>query len=449
MGLLITILGAISAVFIVVLIHEWGHFLVAKWMNVQVLRFSIGFGKALWKHNSKSGTEYRLAWLPLGGYVKMLDSREDKDSPDLSKAFDRQPLYKRMAIVLAGPVMNFILAVLCFWLIYLSGVTTLKPIIGQVTPHSVAEQSGLMAGDQIIKVDGHLTKDWEAVLNRLVDQLGHPEKTVLTVQNQNNLQTDKYIDLSHWKISGKEQNPLEEIGITPFEPAFPAIVAKVLPNSPAEKAGINPQDHLLAINNKLLKDWPNIAEEVKNRPNQEIVLKLDRQDNVLQKKVVLGSQIENAKKMGYLGVEVAKPIWPQNMLLKQRYNGLTAWSPALQQTVHLVVFNVIVLGKMIGGNIGLSTLGGPITIFKTAGEASQAGLKTYINFIAFISVTLGFINILPIPGLDGGHFLFQVIEGIIRRPLPEVYQSWLIRIGILLIIFLILQGTVNDLLRLF
>ncbi len=450
MELLITILGAILAIFFVILIHESGHFMMAKMLKVGVLRFSIGFGKPLWKYQSKAGTEYVLALLPLGGYVKMLDEREGNVDPvDIPKSFNRQSLVKRMAIVIAGPLMNFILAMVCFWLIYLLGVTTVKPVIGQIIPDSVAEKSGLKAGDELITVSGRPTNDWESVLSHLINQIGSHLKTTVIVLNPQSEKETYSLDLNNWKLDGKDQDPLRDIGIIPFQPKFPALIAKVLPNSPAEHADLLAKDQIVGLDNKEMKDWPSLSQEIKNRPNQEIILNLNHEGREFQKKVYLGAQQEGGKKVGYLGVAVQQPEWPKNMLHKQNYNALTAWIPAYQQTADLIGFNFIVLVKMVTGKIGLSTLGGPISIFKTAGEASQAGFKIYVSFIAFISVTLGFINILPIPALDGGHLLFQVVEGIIRRPIPDNYQNLLLRMGIILIILLILQGTINDLVRLF
>ncbi len=451
MGMFITIIGAIMAVLVVILIHEAGHFAMAKLFGVKVLRFSIGFGKPLWSYTSASGTEYVLGLLPLGGYVKLLDDRElHVSQKDSQRAYNRQPLFARMAIVLAGPVTNFILAILVFWIIFLIGVSYIKPVIGKITPNSIAETAGLKTGETIKRIEGKEVQSWQQVLTSVVENIGAPtDLTVMTqAENSPDLQTH-LLALQNWKLVGNQPDPLGSLGIAPFQPKFPAIIEKILPNSPAARNGLQANDQIIALNNQRIEEWPEIAEYIQKHPDQEIALTIQRGQQTTDLNIQLDRQKKQHQWLGYLGVEVKLPQWPENMVLKPQYSILSAWQPALQQTWNLIAFNWVVLGKMLHGKISLQTLGGPITIFRSAGQASHAGIQAYLNFIGFISVTLGFINILPIPGLDGGHFLFQVIEGIIRRPIPEKYQLLLLRIGIALIVFLILQGTINDFMRLF
>lgn len=445
MELFITVIGAIMAVFVVIVLHEAGHFAVAKAFGVKVLRFSIGFGKPLWSHVSRSGTEYVIALLPLGGYVRMLDDREMHVSQaDSRHAYNRQPLLVRMAIVLAGPVTNFLLAVLVFWIIFLQGVAYIKPVIGKVTPQSIAEQSGLRAGDTITAINGHPIHAWQEVVTTLVGQIGDKQQIEITTQSQTHL-----LSLHDWRLKGNQPDPLENLGIVPFQPEFPAIVDKVLPASPAARNGLRAGDQIVALNKQPISDWPALADYIHHHPNQEISLTIKQNQTSRDVNIQLDNKINKGQAVGYLGVEAKSPAWPKEMLETHHYSVLSAWAPAWLQSWELTTFNAAVLGKMIQGKISVQTLGGPITIFRSAGAASQAGLQAYLNFIAFISVTLAFINILPIPGLDGGHFLFQVIEGIIRKPISERYQMFFLRIGIILIVLLILQGTVNDIMRLF
>lgn len=449
MELLVTVIGAVLAVFLVIVIHESGHFFVAKAFGVKVLRFSIGFGKPLWSKVSKSGTEYVLAILPLGGYVKMLDDREVQVSQQESQyAYNHQPLLVRMAIVLAGPITNFLLAIVVFWIIFLMGVTYVKPIVGQVVPGSIADRSGIKQGDVIRSVQGKKVEQWQQVLTRLIEEMGRSKLKIIT-QAPGQTPQEHNVSLHNWRLKDIEPDPLNSVGIIPFQPPIPAIVSKVVTNSPASRSGLQEGELIIEANGQPVQDWPALAEIIRTHPNQEISLTVQKADTVRHLKVQLDNRSNKGQAVGYFGVEVKMPEWPADTLIKPHYSIISAWVPALQQAWYLTIFNGIVLAKMIGGKISLQTLGGPITIFRTAGAASQAGLKVYLGFIAFISVTLGFINILPIPGLDGGHFLFQIIEGIIRRPISERYQMLLLRLGIILIILLIAQGTINDVRRMF
>lgn len=450
MELLITVILAILAVFVVILLHETGHFLVAKAFGVRVLRFSIGFGSPLWSHISRSGTEYVLAVLPLGGYVKLLDDREIHVSRRESrKAYNRQSLFVRMLIVLAGPVANMIVAAVVFWIIFLIGVPYIKPVVGKVIPHSIAAESGIQPGDAIKSINGQKMTSWQQVLMTTIEKIGSSKPLQITTQAENGgaLQIHSMM-LQRWALNGKQPDPLDSLGIVPYQPAFPAIIEQVLPHSPASKSGLQPGDEIVGLNQQTVENWPSVAEFLHNHPNQEVNFNVKRQGNLQQMTVGVESKTEKGASIGYLGVVVKPPQWPEHMIGVLHYSLLSAWIPAWRETMDLVIFNAIVLAKMFGGKISLETLGGPITVFHTAYNASQAGLQSYLSFIAFISVTLGFINILPIPGLDGGHFLFQVIEGIIRKPIPERYQMILLRIGIVLIILLIVQGTINDVMRL-
>lgn len=450
MSLFITVIGAIMAVFIVIVLHELGHFCVAKACGVRVLRFSIGFGKPLWSRVSRGGTKYVLAILPLGGYVKLLDDREvHVSSAESRRAYNRQPVLVRMAIVVAGPVSNLILAVIVFWFIFLLGVSYLKPVIGSVAPQSLAGHAGLQAGDTLVAINGRSVKEWQGVITSLVSQIGAREVNITTQPANHGPLQNHLLPLRDWKLSGTESDPLVSLGITPYEPAFPAVIEKVMPRSPAARNGLQASEEIVALNHQPVADWRTVSDYVHKHPNQEMTLEVKQQDGVVRNlNIQLDSRAQQGQLTGYLGVQAKIPIWPNEMILKLKYSVLSAWPPAWREAWGLVVFNWTVVGKMLSGKISLQSLGGPITIFRSAGEASQAGLAVYLSFIGFISVTLGFLNILPIPGLDGGHFLFQVIESIIRRPIPERYQMVLLKMGIVLILLLIVQGTINDVVRL-
>lgn len=449
MGLFITVIFAILAVFVVIVLHETGHFLVAKSFGVRVLRFSIGFGKPLWSHISRAGTEYVLALLPLGGYVRLLDDREIPVSQiESRKAYNRQSVLVRMLIVLAGPVANIIVAVIVFWIIFLIGVPYVQPVVGKIVPNSIAAEAGLQPGDVIKAVNDQPVTSWQEVMMKTIEKIGNAQPLLITTRPESGgaAQTHNMM-LQSWTLTGNQPDPLGSLGLIPYQPAFPAMIEKIFPHSPASRAGLQSGDEIVGLNQKNVADWPAVAEFIHNHPNQEVVLNIKRKDTVQQINVQIDGKNQQGVNVGYLGILVKQPEWPANMIGRKHYSVLSAWPPAVKETVELVVFNAIVLFKMLGGKISLGTLGGPITIFHTAYTASQAGVQSYLSFIGFISATLAFINVLPIPGLDGGHFLFQVIESIIRKPIPERYQMILLKMGIIFIILLIVQGTINDIMR--
>lgn len=451
MSVVISILAAILAIFSVVIIHECGHFFVARLMGVRVLRFSIGFGKALWSKTTKAGTEFVIAILPLGGYVRMLGEGDNAPPEDLVRyAYNRKPVLARMAIILAGPLMNFLFAIFLFWIIFLSGVAHIKPTVGQVLPNSIAAQGGLKAGDVIKSIDGRKTNSWQRVVMGIITHMGDKGHMRITVMSVSHTQSKTlYLPLKNWTVKKRRPDFFKSLGIVPFRPKIPAVVDKVLNNSPAEKGGLRKGDRIIAINGKKKDNMLAVIQVIQSNPGKNVHLTILRGGKQRYLTMRAGVEKQKGQQVGFLGFMTKAPKWPSDMILRQNFSVFSAWVPAVEQTWMLTSFNAVVLAKMIIGKISLHTLGGPITIFHTAGKASQRNYRVYIGFIAFISVTLGFINLLPIPGLDGGHFLFQLIEVVFRRPVPERIQGVCVRIGIVLLIFLMLQATFNDISRLF
>ncbi len=451
MYLLTTILGAVLVVLGVILIHELGHLLVAKCVGVKVLRFSIGFGKPLLSHRGRSGTEYVLAMFPLGGYVKLLDEREGEVAEaDLPHAFNRQPVLARIAIVVAGPLINFLLAVVLFWIIFFSGVQLLKPIVGTLRPHSIMAVAGVKSGDEIMRIDGHRTLSWREVLMAIITRIGSHTKMQMQVRHIDSQQLrDLKVNLKHWRLNPKKPDPLKSLGIMPYRPLIPPVVGQVIESSPAAQAGIQAGDKILSIGGRPIKDWSQLLTVVSKHPNQVLSFQLRRGGKKISMAVRLGAKHQQQKRTGYLGVMVQIPELSAKYSWHTNYSLPAAGALAVGHTWQLISFNFTVLAKMIAGNISLRTLGGPITVFRSAGQASHQGWQVYLSFIGFISIALGFINLLPIPGLDGGHLLFQVIELVFRRPVSERVQMLSLRFGIIVLIFLTLQATFNDLNRLF
>lgn len=451
MDIAISIIGAILVIFVVILIHELGHFAVAKWSGVTVERFSIGFGRPIWLHRAKSGTEYALGILPFGGYVKML-GEGDTDVPlaDASGAYNRKSVWTRMAIVLAGPFMNFLLAVFMFWIIFMLGITTIKPVVGQVIPNSVAATAGMKSGDAIVKVGRIHTRSWQRIVMSLIGHVGSHRDLSMTVQPPQSEQLKTLqLDLRQWQLDPVKPDFLTSLGIKPFRPDYPAIIAKVFPKSAAARAGMRVGDHIVAFDGQPVKDMMALVERVKSQPGRKATVTVVRNGKRLVLSAVVGKREVEGKQIGFLGFLAKPPKWPKGMVERMQYSPIGAFGVASREVATLTWFHVIVLRKMFVGDISVRTLGGPITIFHSAGKASHGGWRVYLGFIAFISIALGFINLLPIPGLDGGHFVFYVIEAVTRRPVPERIQSWAIKIGIVLLIMLMIFATMNDVLRLF
>lgn len=450
MIILWSILGAIAVIFLVVLIHEWGHFIVARWCGVRVLRFSIGFGKPIWRYQSTSGTEYVVGILPFGGYVKMEDEAGETAAGSLDPAaFSAKSVWQRIAITLAGPAMNFLLAIVLFWAIFWQGFTVIRPVIGHVAPASPAAKAGIQPNDEIVSVGGIPTRNWQRVLMGVVRHAG--ESTMqMTVRPLGSQATRNVtLHLARWRVNSTKPQFLKALGITPVVPQYPAVIAEVIAESPAMRAGLLPSDRITSIDGLPVKTMIDLIQQVQARPNAKVTIGYRRAGRQQSTRVVLGGHTVQGKQLGFLGVRAKPPVWPAKMRRQTDYTWYSAWSPALEETALLTLFQAQIIQKMVVGDISFRTLGGPISVFKSAGQASQSGLRVYLSFIAFISLMLGFINLLPIPGLDGGHLLFYLVEVIIRRPISARYQILFFKIGITLLILLMVVATVNDLSRWF
>lgn len=452
LAILISIIGILFTIFFVVGTHEFAHFGVAKLLGVKVLRFSIGFGKILFKRVDPSGTEYVLALIPLGGYVKMLDESEGEvPENELHLAFNRQPYYKKFLIVIAGPFMNLFCAALLYWLIFMIGFVTIKPIIGPVTPHSIADQYGIKSNQEIIAVDGYQTRTWTSVILRLLRHAGDEDEVRIEVKNTADNTTETHtVNLSHWNLGGLNPDPLESLGIKPYEPNIPLKIDVMAKDSPAQNSKLQIGDKIIAINHQPIKNWEALLNTIVQHPDQTLDFTIQRANKTLTIPVKVGYRYSDIffNKVGFLGIgPIFKP--PAQLLQTIQYGPLAAISHAILEIWNFTYFNFLIFGKMMMGKISFQTLGGPITIFQTAGKALNYGLEAFIGFLAFLSVALGVINLLPIPGLDGGHILIQTIELIIRKPLPTNLLLLLYRLGFLLIFLLIFQAIINDISRLF
>jgi regulator of sigma E protease len=452
MTFFLQIFAFLFAITFLVSLHELGHFWMARLIGVKVLCFSVGFGKALWKHTSKSGTEYIIAMIPLGGYVKMLDGREQAlTEQDKPYAFDHKPLLGRIAVVCMGPLMNFLIAIVAFWLIFFIGFKQVKPVIGKISPHSIAAQAGLPTGQQVIKVDNYLTPDWSKVMLAVISRMGESSQMQVKLLNPNTQTQQNYtLNLSQWQVDGLNPDPLGSLGITPYEPPIAPIIHEIAKDSPAQQAGLRIGDKVLQVNQQSVHDWVDFVKYIQDHPNQILDVQVQRDGHILVLQAIAAQKhVSLLKMIGYFGVGAAPPPLPADMEIMRHYSFWGAWAPAWQETVDFTAFNVKVIGKMVMGQLSLKGLGGPVSIFTSSTVALKQGFISYVSFLALFSVMLGFVNILPIPGLDGGHLLYFLLEAVRGKPLQISTQTLLWRIGIAILILLMCRAIINDVLRLF
>ena len=460
--LVVNILALIVTLGILVTIHEFGHFWVARRCGVKVLRFSIGFGKAVKTWVGKDGCEYVIAPIPLGGYVKMLgqdDTRTDAGSnihdDERHMSFNYKPLWQRFAIVAAGPLANFLLAILVFWLINITyGQRGVAPVIGSILPESPAWQVGLRAGDEIVSVDGNDTMLWQHVTMAMLDRLGETGQLQITAIPAGQLDPREYaIPLNSWQSSSAAPDPLGSLGIVQFD--IPPVLDTIVAGGAAEQAGLMSGDRIISADGQLISGWVQWVSIVRASPELSLEVVVERAVSAQRQQLTLtpaGNRAEDGSLTGVIGASVAPFDVFASMPAEQRrevsYNPISAVVPALQETWEKSVFVLESIQKMVIGLISVKNINGPITIAQVAGETASYGLEVYLGFLAILSISLGVMNLLPIPVLDGGHLLYYTIEAIIRRPVPERIQAMGLQIGVLIIGGIMMLAIYNDVSRL-
>jgi regulator of sigma E protease len=403
----------IVALLILISLHEWGHYIVAKRCGVGVLRFSVGFGKPLWSKTDQHGTQWCIAPILLGGYVQLLDQREAPVAPErIHESFDQQSKIKRSAIILAGPIMNFILGIALIWASLLLGTSQTKTIIANVIPDTTASIAGLKTNDEIISLDHTDTPTWPKFMLALLQHAGDDVTLPITVLRQNQRITTE-LDLSTWHLGTLKPHPLRNLGLEPIRPIIDSTIANVQPGSPAEIAGLQPRDKILSLNQEPIDDWYELAEMIHDRPNQTLTLKILRDQKTM---IIHVNSIErfatNFKRYGQIGIQPPKTKLADHFTYSPNHNALTAIVPAIRDTLAFAQFHCVVLGKIILGKISVQSLGGPIALYHFADIAIAQGIAKFCSFLAIISIMLACINLFPIPGLDGGHLAFIGYEAI-------------------------------------
>lgn len=450
MSALYMIVGTLVALGVLVTFHEFGHFWVARRCGVKVLRFSVGFGMPLLRWHDRKGTEYVVAAIPLGGYVKMLDEREgDVPAELVDQSFNRKTVYQRIAIVIAGPVANFLLAIAFFWVLAMLGSQQVRPVIGAVESGSIAQKAGLISGQEIVSIDGEATTGWSAVNLQLVRRLGETGSIAVKVRDQgSDVEAPHTLVLDNWLKGADEPDPIRSLGIRPWRPALPPVLAELDSKGPAQAAGLKTGDRLLALDGQAVNEWQQVVDWVRVRPDTKISLSVERDGATIDVPVTLVARGEGKAATGYLGAGVKGVDWPAEMLREVSYGPVAAVAEGARRTWTMSVLTLDSLKKMLFGELSVKNLSGPITIAKVAGASAQSGVGDFLNFLAYLSISLGVLNLLPIPVLDGGHLLFYLIEWARGRPLSEKVQGWGVQIGVSLVVGVMLLALVNDLGRL-
>ncbi len=440
----------VIALGILITVHEFGHFWVARRCGVTVERFSIGFGKALWRRHDRHGTEYVIAAIPLGGYVKMLDERVDSVPPERRhEAFNHKPVWQRAAIISAGPLANFIFAVFAYWLVFLIGVPSFRPVIGEVTPGSVVSQAEILPGMELKSVGGIETPDWDAVRLALIGKIGDEQTDIGVAQFGASRTEIKKLDLRDWNFEPDKQDPVVALGIIPRGPQIDPVLAEVQPDSAAQKAGLQAGDRIVKVDGQPLERWQTFVMQVRDNPGKTLPLEVERQGEM--RSVDLVPDEKSAGRgvtEGFAGVVPKIIPLPEEYKTIRQYGPVSAVYQASDKTWQLMKLTVSMLGKLVVGDVKLNNLSGPISIAQGAGMSAEYGLIYYLMFLALISVNLGIINLFPLPVLDGGHLLFLAIEKLKGGPVSERVQEFSYRIGSILLVLLMGLALFNDFSRL-
>lgn len=445
-----TLFYFLLALLLLVTVHEYGHFIVARLCGVKVLRFSFGFGKVLLRCHDKRKTEYAFSLIPLGGYIKMLNE-EEGPVPEAEKhlAFNRKSLGVKAAITIAGPLFNFLFAFCAIWLVMVVGIASLAPMIDNVIPDSIAARGGLTAQQEIVAFNGHPVVSWRDFQYELMPFIGTNESVSVTVKSMlDNKQTTHQLALDSLKMDAQNPDLLKSLGIKLFIPRIPPIVGEVIVGTPASIAGFKEGDRLLSVNKKTISDWLEVVNLVKDSPGKVLSIKIDRHGQRQTLSVEVGTTQSNGHEVGLLGVRSKQVSWPEGWLRVQREGPIDALATALKQTVSLTGTAFSLIGRLATGKVSLDGISGPVGIAQSAGESARGGFSYYVSFLALVSISLGVLNLLPIPLLDGGHLLFYCIEFIRRRPLTMEFKSVGMVLGSLFLMALMVFALKNDLGRL-
>ena len=440
----------VVALGLLVTVHEFGHFWVARKNGILVKKFSIGFGKTLYSWRDKQGTEFVVAAIPLGGYVRMLDERIDPVLPEFSDlAFNNKTVLQRMAVIAAGPMANFIFAILVLALMYIIGVPTLKPVVADVTPNSIAAAAQLPANQQIVAINDEEVRDWQAVSLMLIGQIGHDAVTVTVKPLDSDSRSEYQLDLTQWQFNPDKDSIFQSLGLMPKQ-AVPLLeVGNLSENSAAAKAGLQPGDKFIAAAAVRLKNWNELVQIIQNNPDKAVPMLIERDGSMLELEVTPESrETSDGFHQGFLGVAPKVQPLEDSMFFEQRYGPVDAVWQGVVRTWQLIRLSFSMVEKLLFGDVSVKHLSGPISIAQGAGNSADLGFIAFLSFLALISVNLGVVNLLPLPILDGGHLMYLVVELLTGRPVSEKAQETGFKIGAFVLLMLMGIALLNDISRL-
>lgn len=447
-GALTSVLAFVVAISVLVAVHEFGHYIVGRWCGMKVLRFSIGFGKPIWMRVAgKDRTEYCISAIPLGGYVKFLGERESAegiDPADEGRAFNQRPVWNRIVVLLAGPFFNFLFAFLAYWVLFINGVPTMKPAVGEIDEGSYAAQAGLEFGDRILQVGEREATDWETALVTMLDEMVSDGTVTLTLEDADGFVRTVTMDVGDDAARLTEPGLLfDGLGFQPWQP--PAIISTVEEDGAGYAGGIREGDRITSIDSEPVNSFRDLQQIVAQRPGRNVEVLVQREREIRALDVTIGSREVEGEEVGFLGVGISN-AGADYWYLRQ-FGPLESVAQSAQRTWVSTGFTVHMLARMVVGDVSIKNISGPINIAQVAGDSAAAGLNSFLNFLALVSISLGVLNLLPVPILDGGQIVYHGIEGLKGSPLSERAQVIGQQIGIVALLLLMSFAFYNDIAR--
>jgi regulator of sigma E protease len=445
---MLTTLGSclivIVTIHMIILVHEWGHYLVARWLRIRVQTFTVGLGKCLYQYQDKHQVTWRVGLFPLGGYVTLLDSRAaEYTEADYHAALDNRSCWQKIGVYLAGPLMNMLVATLLYTALYIHGVEYIKPLIGKIVPQSIAANAGMKTHQTITHVGGVPVGNWHDTTFELIRHMGESEPLFITTAPTHTYK----LNIQSWEIDPLHLQPLLSIGIDPYVPFTPATVTAVTAHSPASGI-VQPQDTILQINERIVEDRASWIDALHGLHNRQVTLSLLRHNQLHQVQISTSWELTREWQLtAYTGIVIRLTPWPEDQITLVQYPPQQAWYKALEHSLQLYNYNWILLKKVIQRIIPITALSGPIGFVKVAINTLNHPLTVYLELVALFNILISFVNLLPLPGLDGGHIAFTLVEAIRGRALSDEWQYLITRFSIIFLVVITIHATINDLIR--